>query len=74
MANKFQTAFCARNIRGGSRLAAAYRKQFDIGLDGEPRKRSKKAPPAKRANAEVSEVAGVGSTKTCGGRTPLSMN
>ena len=43
MANKFQTSFNARNVAAGRKMASAYRHQFDIGMDGQPRRRGKTA-------------------------------
>ncbi len=44
MSNKYHTSCNPRTITAGKRLAAAFRKQLDIGLDGEPRRRGKKRP------------------------------
>lgn len=37
--SKYQTSPNPRTVTAGKRLAVAYRKQNDLGLDGEPRRR-----------------------------------
>lgn len=46
MSNKYQTQVTFRNKAAGNRMAAAYRKQMGLGLDGLPRRygRKKKQP------------------------------
>lgn len=48
MSNKFQTSIRFRNQTAVNKAARAYRKQFDIGLDGEPRRRGKRPVRARK--------------------------
>lgn len=50
MSNKYRKSLVFRNAAAGKRAAASYRKQFDLGLDGLPRRRGKKATKAKGSN------------------------
>ena len=43
MSNKYHTACTFRNSAAARKMAANYRKQFGIGLDGKPRRYGKKA-------------------------------
>lgn len=41
MSNKYHTSCNFRNSAAGKKMAASYRKQFGLGLDGKPRRYGK---------------------------------
>lgn len=54
MSNKYHKSLTFRNAAAGNRAAASYRKQFDLGINGEPRQR-RKVRPAPTAQTQKPE-------------------
>lgn len=64
MSNKYQTHVTFRNKAAGNRMAAAYRKQMGLGLDGLPRRYGRQK---KQTGGGGAEQAGAGNATTRSG-------
>lgn len=55
MSNKFRKSLTFKNAAAGNRAAAAWRKQWGLGLDGQPKHGIKMKPPVNLPKAFASE-------------------